>query len=183
MWIPQHHLNRILQDCRTQLEGDVKQAIRKADALARRGRYVQALQDLNNVLRTGVSETERKRVEGKIARFQSQLNFDQNYDEGVRAYENKQWKNAVDAFERALNTKPNHKKARKYFEDAKAWSLATIKQMPPGVRVKFLRGVEFYLSGKYQEALRILEQANKEQPFNKNILEIIDRTLQKINEQ
>lgn len=167
----------------TQLEGDVKQAIRKADALARRGRYMQALQDLNNVLRTGVSETERKTVEGKIARFQSQLNFDQNYDEGVRAYENKQWKNAVDAFERALNTKLNHKKARKYFEDAKARSLATIKQMPPGVRVKFLRGVEFYRAGKYQEALRILEQANKEQPLNKNILEIIDRTLQKINEQ
>jgi len=168
----------------TQLEGDVKQAIKKAGALERRGRYVQALQELNKVLRTGVSdESERKTVEGMLARIQSQLTFDQNYDEGVRAYANNQWKNAMDAFARALNTKPNHKKARKYFEDARARSLATIKQMPPGVRVKFLHGVEFYRSGKYQEALSILEQANKEQPFNKNILEFIDRTLQKMNEQ
>jgi tetratricopeptide (TPR) repeat protein len=167
----------------TQLEGDVRQAIKKADALARRGRYVQALQELNKVLRTGVSESERKTVEGKIARFQSQLNFDQNYDEGVRAYANKQWKSAVDAFKRALNTKPNHKKARKYFDDAKARSLATIKQMPPGVRVKFIQAAQFYRSGKYQEALSILEQLNREQLFNKNILDLIDRTLQKMNEQ
>ncbi|MCH7753668.1 PorV/PorQ family protein [candidate division KSB1 bacterium] len=167
----------------TQLEGDVRQAIKKADALARRGRYVQALQELNKVLRTGVSESERKTVEGKIGRLQSQLNFDENYDEGVRAYANKQWQNAMDALERALKNRPNHKKAKKYFADAKARSLATIKQMPPGVRMKFLRGVEFYRSGKYQEALSILEQANQEQPFNKNILDLIDRTLQKMNEQ
>jgi len=174
----------------TQLEGDVRQAIKKADALARRGRYVQALQELNKVLRTGVSESERKTVEGKIARIQSQLTFDQNYDEGVRAYANTQWKSAMDAFKRALNNRPNHKKARKYFDDAKARSLATIKQMPPGVRVKFIQAARFYRSGvadgdptKYQEALSILEQLNKEQPFNKNILDLIDRTLQKMNEQ
>ena len=108
----------------------------------------------------------------------------------MRAYANKQWKNAKDAFERALNTRPNHKKARKYFEGAKARSLATIKQMPPGVRVKFIQAARFYRSGaadgdptKYQEALSILEQLNKEQPFNKNILDLIDRTLQKMNEQ
>ena len=167
----------------TQLEGDVRQAIKKADALARRGRYVQALQELNKVLRTGVSESERKTVEDKIARIQSQLTFDQNYDEGVRAYANQQWKSAMDAFKRALNNRPNHKKASKYFEDAKARSLATIKQMPPGVRVKFIQAARFYRSDKYQEALSILEQLNKEQPFNKNILDLIDRTLQKMNEQ
>ncbi len=167
----------------TQLEGDVQLAIKKADALARRGRYVQALQELNNVLRTGVSESERETVEGKIARYQSQLSFDQNYDDGVRAYANKQWQNAVDAFERALSSKPNHKEAKKYFEDAKARSMATIKQLPPGVRVKFIRAAGLYREGKYQEALTLLEQANKEQPYNKNILDLIDRTLQQMNEQ
>lgn len=167
----------------TQLEGDVQQGIKRADAQARRGQYVQAIQELNRLLRTTDSAAERQTIERRISRYQGQLSFDQNYNDGVRAYANKEWQRALAAFERALKTKPKHAKAKKYFDDARARSLATIKQMPPSVRAKFLRGAGFYREGKYKEALDILNLANKEQPYNKNILELIDRTLQKLNRQ
>ncbi|MFQ5675522.1 MAG: tetratricopeptide repeat protein, partial [bacterium] len=167
----------------TQLEGDVQQGIRRADALARRGQYVQAIQELNRLLQAQPSDSELRTIEQRINRYQGQLGFDQNYNQGVRFYANKDWQNALDAFERALRIKPNHAQAKKYHEDARQRALATTKTMPPPVRTKFLRGAQFFRAGRYQDALDILQQANKEQPYNKQILDFIDRVLDKIKEQ
>ncbi|MFQ5602349.1 MAG: PorV/PorQ family protein [bacterium] len=163
------------------LAGNVKEAIKLADALARRGKYVQALEELNKVRGSGVSETERASINAKIRSIQSQLTFKQNYDEGVAKYNRKEWQAAMQAFQRALKTNPRNAKARKYFEDAKARSLATVKVMPPNLRVRYLRGVEFFRQGKYREALQIWEQINEEQPYNKTILDSIDRARERLN--
>jgi tetratricopeptide (TPR) repeat protein len=181
-----NHLPNWMEEVRVQLEnnikiaekemqGNIQEAIRRADTLARRGDYVQALAELNNLRGTGLSELERQELENRIKSIQSQLSFQQNFEEGVRSYENKDWKRAVEAFERAVKANPKDAKARQYFEDAKARSLATVQEMPPNLRVKYLRGIELYRQGNFESALEIWQQLLKEQPYNKTILDAIDR--------
>lgn len=165
-----------------ELQGNIQETIRRADALARRGQYVQALDELNKVRGTGLTDAERKAIDDKIRNLQRQLTFDENFEEGMRRYENKEWPAAKEAFERALATKPNDAEAKKYFERAKARSLATVQQMPSNVQVKYLRGRDYYRQGKYQEAIELWEQCLEVQPYNKIILDSIDRAREKLNE-
>ncbi len=163
-----------------ELEGNVKEVIRRADALARRGQYVQALQELNDLRGSVLSQSERQTLENKIRLLQAQLSFSQNFEAGLAAYQRKDWKQAKEAFGRALKIRPRDKKTKEYFEKAEARALATEQAMPRELRTKFLQGIAFYRQKKYEEALKIFEECRKEQPYNKTILEIIDRTEEKL---
>ncbi len=166
-----------------QLEGNVKEAMRRAEALERRGDYVQALNELNSIRAAGMSDTERNEVELRIKSLQSQLSFKQNFDEGVRFYESKDWKAAAEAFDRALKVRPNDSRAKKYYEDARARSIATVQEMPPNLRVKYARGLELFRQGNYKAALDIWEEIRKEQPYNKRILDSIDSARERLKSQ
>ncbi|NIR52437.1 PorV/PorQ family protein [candidate division KSB1 bacterium] len=168
-------LENSIEAAEKELAGNVEQAIRRADALARRGDYVAALNVLNDLISAGLSQEDLKKVNTKKGRYQSELTYQENYEEGVRSYENKDWEAAMAAFERVLEIRPNDAQARRYYEDAKARSVAKPKPMPPNVRRMFTRGVKFFREGKYKEALQIWEETRKEQPYNKTILDAIDR--------
>jgi tetratricopeptide (TPR) repeat protein len=166
-----------------QLEGNVKEAMRRAEALERRGDFVQALNELNNIRAAGMSDTERNEVELRIKSLQSQLSFKQNFDEGVRFYESKDWKAAAEAFDRALKVRPNDSRAKKNYEDARARTIATVQEMPPQLRVKYARGLELFRQGNYKAALDIWEEIRKEQPYNKRILDSIDSARDRLKSQ
>jgi tetratricopeptide (TPR) repeat protein len=157
--------------------------MRRAEALERRGDFVQALNELNNIRAAGMSDTERNEVELRIKSLQSQLSFKQNFDEGVRFYESKDWKAAAEAFDRALKVRPNDSRAKKYYEDARARSIATVQEMPPQLRVKYARGLELFRQGNYKAALDIWEEIRKEQPYNKRILDSIDSARDRLKSQ
>jgi len=169
-----------IENAQNELEGNVQETIRRTNRLVQRGQYRQALDELYKLRGTGLTESEREAVENKISSLQQQLSFDQNYQEGLRYYEAKQWKQAAEAFERALKIKPNHGKAKEYYDNAYARSVATRQEMPQSLRVKFFRGVQMFREGKYQEALKIWEECRQEQPYNKDILESIDRAKERL---
>ncbi|MFQ6112634.1 MAG: tetratricopeptide repeat protein, partial [bacterium] len=165
-----------------QLKGSIKEMLRRADALARRGDYVQALAVLNELRGAGVSGKERRDIEKKIRYLQANLNFNQNYEQGIRYYANKQYKKAMSYFERALKIRPKDPKALQYFEDAKARALAKIQEMPPSIHAKYLRAIQLIRQKMYKEATEILEQIRKEQPYNKRILDLIDYVKERLKE-
>lgn len=175
-------LENNIKTAEEQLQGNVEETIKRARALARRGRYVQALNELQQIRGSGLSEEERKTVEDKIRQYQNQLNFKQNFEEGVRNYADKKWKKAAAAFERALRIKPRDKEAKDYYEKAKARSIATVQDLPTNVRAKYLRAVQLQREEKYQEALELLEQCRQIQPYNKRILDRIDRILERLKQ-
>jgi tetratricopeptide (TPR) repeat protein len=162
------------------LEGDIKDAIARADQMAKRGRFVQALEELSKIRGAATTDTDRKTIDARISSYRSQSSFQQSYDQGVRAYERKDWKAAMGAFERALEFNPDHKVAKKYFDDARARSLATNQSMPKNVRDKYIEGRRLYDAGKYKEALGVWEEALKEQPYNKRLLDSIDNAKERM---
>ncbi|MCG8608279.1 hypothetical protein MJD09_25255, partial [bacterium] len=162
------------------LEGDIKEAIARADQMAKSGRFVQALEELSKIRGAATTDADRKTIDARISSYRSQSSFQQSYDQGVRAYERKDWKTAMGAFERALEFKPDHKAAKKYYSDARARSLATNQNMPPKVRQKYIEGRRLYDAGKYGEALQVWEEALKEQPYNKRLLDSIDNAKERL---
>lgn len=169
-----------MKTAEAQLQGNIQQTLRKADAYARQGRYEQAIEELNQVRNTGMSDSERKQIERKIRTFRAQLTYDQNFKDGVRFYSIKDWQNAADAFQRALSSSPNNSEAKNYYEEANARSRATNQPMPPTLRAKYLRALTFYRGGKYQETIDMCEDMRKEQPFNKRLLDLIDQAREKL---
>ncbi|MFQ5822539.1 MAG: PorV/PorQ family protein [bacterium] len=183
-WVEDVRL-QIINDINTtekQLQGNIKEKIRQADALARRGDYVQALAVLNELRGAELSEEERSTIRSKITKIQTQLNFQQNYEQGIRHYANKEYKKAMEYFERALRIKSKDPRARKFFEDAKARAQAKIQEMPPDIQAKYVRAIQLYRQKMFKEALEILEQIRVKQPYNKRILDLIDRAKDRLKE-
>jgi len=52
--------------------------------------------------------------------------------------------------------------------------------MDANLRAKYLRAYTAYRNGNYQEVIDICEQIRKEQPYNKTILDLIDRAKEKL---
>ena len=175
-----HQIQSDIKTAEQQIQSKIKVRIKRAQVLARRGDYVQALAVLNQLLASGVPRKERGTVENKIRTFQKQLNFEQNYEQGLRHYVNKDYKKAMEYFERALSIKPKESQALKYFEEAEARVLATVQQMPPEIRAKLIRGHQLYKQRRYKEALEIWEEIRKKQPYNKRILDAIDAAKERL---
>lgn len=181
-WAPEviAGLQSSIKAAQSQLEGNVEEAIKRADNLARRGDYVSALNVLNELIGSGLSAADLNTVNSKRNRYQAQLTFRQNYDAGVRNYERRDWSSAASAFKRALQARPGDANARRYYEDAKARSQAKKQPLPPELHIKFARGLQFYQQGKYTEALDIWEGIRKVQPYNKQVLDAIDRARERL---
>lgn len=157
-----------------QLKGNLQETIRRAESLARRGQYVQALDELNQVRGSGLTTAERQSIERRIQRLQAQLSYNQSYEEGLRHYRSKRWPEAVTAFEQALRSRPDDADAIMYRDRAQARAIATVQPMPANVRAKLARSVIFLRTGEYQKALDVLEEIRQLQPYNKIILDRID---------
>lgn len=166
-----------------QLKGDIQESIRRADNLARRGDYVQALNVLNELRGLGVTESERKTIQSKIRELQAQLTFQENYERGLQHYANKEWEKAMQYFELALKIKPNDPNALKHYDEAKARANARVQAMPPNIQAKFVRGVQLYRQGRFEDALEIWEEIREQQPYNKRILDAIDNARERLQKQ
>lgn len=176
-------IEKDIQMAEEQIKGNVKETIRRANALAKRKDYVQALAILNDLMGKGLTSSERVTVENKIKQFEIELNFQRNFDQGIRYYDSKDFKMASEFFEKALKIKPRDPLARKYFEEAKARAIATVQAMPPDVRKLYIKGLQLFRQGKYKEAIDIWEQAREKQPYNKRILDLIDLANDKLKNQ
>ncbi len=130
--------------------------------------------------------TARGQLESKAKqerREVSRLTFGESFNQGRRYYDSKDWKNAEAAFAKALESDPNSTEARNYHERAKARSVATMQDMPQRLRQKYARSTVFLRQKKLQEALQLLEEMRKEQPYNKRILDRIDLVEEQMKKQ
>ncbi len=111
------------------------------------------------------------------------MNFDDFYREGFRYYATKDYKKAMVSLEKALNYQPNNEKVKKLFFDSKARANAKKEPLVGSIKQKFDRGRVLFRSGRYQDALTIWEEIQKEKPYNKLILDWIDLAREKIEQQ
>jgi len=167
---------------RGKMAGQVRQMIKRADRLAAQGKYLDAIGMLNEARGLNVTDEERQQIARKIRRYQTRLNFEELYQQGLIYYNNKNWQAAMQAFEEALKIEPKNSTVERYYEEAKARALAKQQEMPAEVRRRFQQGFRLYQRGRFEEAIRVWEELLKVQPYNKTILDAIDRARESLKE-
>jgi len=169
-------IKEAIQKAREALVNKVNGLVTKADRLARRGSYNEAIRLLGEaqLLIAEVDEETRKKIERKIAGLERRIQMLDYYQEGLREYRAENWMAAMQAFEKALKLDPRNEKVAYYYREAERRALAREEEMTPEMEKKFYRAVQLYLNDKFEEAIKIFEELLEEQPYNKRIIDNLD---------
>ncbi len=161
-----------------QIQRKIRELRRQAELLAARGRYLEAIDKLSELKRFGVEDEKLlAKVNSDIAQFRRKMNYEEAYRRGVTEYFNKNYKTAMQFFEQALRLDPNNPKVKEYYKKAEA--RANAREEPfktPEIERKYKKAVLLYAQRKYEAALKLLKEIEKEQPYSKQILKLIDDT-------
>lgn len=171
-----------MEKTRGETTGRIAELLRRADAMAREGRYVEAIQLLQQIRDMNLSDSgTQQEVQDKIARLQRLLTYQDLYRQGLTEYINKNYAAAVGFFAQALKVDPHNEKVKKYYNDAEARANARIEDFAnESIRSRFIQAQQLVQSGQHAQALEILEAIQKEQRYNKRILDAIDLARERV---
>ncbi len=165
-----------IEKTRNETSGRIAEMLRRSDALAREGKYVEAIDMLQQLRQLSITDARtQKDVQDRIARLQRSLNYLDLYRQGLTEYTNRSYAAAVGFFAQALKVDPNNEKVKKYYNDAEARANARVEDfLNENIRARFIQAQQLVQSGQYAQALEILEAIQQEQRYNKRILDAID---------
>lgn len=119
-------------------------------------------------------------VEGRIARLTQELNFDNLFRQGLEERRNGNYAAAAEAFKRAMQFQPQNQVVRKHYEEALERALAKDVEPVGKARDLYREGFRLYQQNRFEEALQKFEEANREQPYVRRILQGIDAAKEQI---
>jgi tetratricopeptide (TPR) repeat protein len=165
-----------MEKTRSETSARISEMLRRADGLAREGRYVEAIDLLQQVRQVSLNDSRaQKDIQDKIERLRRSLSYMDLYRQGLTEYTNKSYAAAVGFFAQALKVDPNNEKVKKYYNDAEARANARVEDFyNESIRGRFIQAQQLLQSGDHAQALQILEAIQQEQRYNKRILDAID---------
>src|SRR4030042_1468842 len=107
----------------------------------------------------------RTEIASRRSKYENKLSVYDLYQQGRNYQIRKEYKKAMDVYERALMIEPNNPEIKKRFGEVKARAFAKIETMTGQVKAEFVKSIRLVNQGKYQEALEILETLEKIQPY------------------
>jgi len=122
-------------------------------------------------------------IDQKENQYSNQLSFDELYREGYGYYLQKDYARAMESFEKALGIDPKNAEVNKLFFAAKQRANAKKEPLTGVQKQKFDQARDLYRDGKYNEALLLFQEIEKEKPYNKSVLDFIDMAQEKIEQQ
>lgn len=165
----------------TDLRNEVKSMIKQADIHAANHRYMEAVRILDKAKQLNSPEMQLDdEIDSKSRRYMKAFNSEQLYRRGLQAYDNKNYAEAAQMFEKALSVEPNNRVIQELYQNAKARATAENKPLPPRLKQKYFTALELYNDGQYEEALKIFEEILQVQPNNKRVLTTLDNTREKL---
>ncbi|MBN1154837.1 PorV/PorQ family protein [candidate division KSB1 bacterium] len=178
--LAQEHIKKAQVDYNTMIYSLIK----RADALGRQGKYVEAINVLNQAIGLNPAEDQiRSEISQRRSRYENKLNFYDLYQQGRNYQIRKDYQRAMEAFERALVFDPYHEEVKQRYEEVKARANAKREPLTGEMKSEFLRSLKLMNEGKYKEALEILESLRIQQPYNKDILDGIDSAREQLERQ
>ncbi|MDQ7052638.1 MAG: PorV/PorQ family protein [candidate division KSB1 bacterium] len=173
--------NQLLKEWIAKTMTEIRQINRELLARARQAekqnRITVALDLYDRILKQsyGEDEAERKRIEARIAQLRRQLTFNDLFRKGLTDYISKNYREAMKSFKEALKIRPDDPKVKQYLDDAEARANARVEDFASEtIRRRFLEAVRYIQQENYETALQILLELQKQQRYNKRILDAID---------
>ncbi len=168
---------------KTENEKKVLSLLSSAESYGRSRKFIEAIGELNKARRMNPNESQIRLIEQRINDYEKRMNFIELFQQGYTYYIQKEFQNAMISFQNALALQPNDDTVRKYYDDAEARANARREEMTPAVRKRYYEGFKLFTAGKYEEALKIWEEIQKVQRYNKEILDGIDLARERIEGQ
>ena len=169
---------------RIQIERKIDELIKEGDRLARQGRYPDAVTKLREALQVGVDDSAKlKSINRKIGQWNSRLNFDAAYRQGLVQYERRNWKEAIRYFNQALKEESDNRTVRRKRKLANSWLNANQEPwLNTKVRKDWQLAKRYNSQGRHREALEILNRIYELQPFKTPILVELEKAENALNE-
>ncbi len=176
-------LQQLIAKTKGELDNRVTDVLKKARSAEQAGRFSEAIQAYNKALSDGnLNATQRADVTNIITRLQNQMNVQEQYKQGVTAYLARDYRTALSYFDEVIKIEPRNNLAQKYRYDAESRLNAQAKDFASDqVRLRFAEAAKLSQRGNFVEAVKILEEIQREDRYNKRILDAIDQARDKIN--
>jgi tetratricopeptide (TPR) repeat protein len=89
----------------------------------------------------------------------------------------------MELFEKALLLEPNNATVREYHKKAIVRAFATFKTLEGSSEKMYLQGVDLYVEGKYEQAIKIWNQILEVDPYNKRVLNAVEKAEEQMRQQ
>jgi tetratricopeptide (TPR) repeat protein len=169
-------LQSLIAQAEKELRNRKNEQLRLAKSYELQGKIVDAIQIYNTLIsQNSITPEEQKELQDKVAQLQRQLTGQESFQTGYAEYLKKNYCGAKDLFGQALQVDRSNAKIREYLDDADARCNARLKEFnSESDRQRFVEAVGFIQNENYDAALRILEEIQKGDRYNKRILDAID---------
>ena len=174
---------RYIATAKDDKEKEILSLMTRAESYGRSRKFIEAIGELNKARRMSPNESQIKLIEQRITDYEKRMNFIELFQQGYTYYIQKDYQNAMVSLKNALSIQPGDRTVKKYYDDAEARANARKEPMPPAIRKKYLVGFKFFTAGKYEDALKVWEEIQKVQRYNKDILDGIDLARDRIEAQ
>lgn len=178
-------LRSYITQARNQLESEINRAIASARAYIRQENLTEARRVLERARSQAEGNPElTRKITAEIRNFDRTVDFLSNYQAGVKRYNEGQYAEAVPYFEKALEYQPDNERVRQLYQNARARSASDEEGLSPEVKKdvseKIKTGISYYRDGRYEEALRVWEEALELDPHNVRLIEAIEGAREKL---
>ncbi len=169
-------LKNLIAKTEEQKRGRANEQLREARALESKGDAVGAIRKYTQLLNEpSISAADLKAYQDRIAGLQKQLDNEQLFRQGYGEYLNKNYCSAKQFFSQALEKADRENPTlRQYHYDADSRCSARLGPLPESIRQRFLDASSLMQSEQYDAALKILLEIQKQDRYNKRILDAID---------
>jgi len=161
-----------IRTANTRLDREIRNLMNSGREAFSAGNYAEALQILNEASILAPDDPELKR---EIENLSNRIKIQQQVQEGLIYLDLGQYDEALEAFKGALELDPANRVVQEYLGKTETNVKTEVQKMDPESERLYLEGVELYLVGKYPEALDIWLALKEKFPYNKKVLDAIER--------
>jgi tetratricopeptide (TPR) repeat protein len=121
-----------------------------------------------------------QRQQQEIETITNQIHIQRDVQRGMTLFQIGEYNQALQIFEAVLAKDPQNDMAKEFYERSKIETVGKDVKMDAQTEKRYLEGVEAYLAGDYSQAVQIWEEILVEQPYNKKVLESVQRARERM---
>lgn len=159
------------------LEDQVRELESKGRQEYQRGNYSTALQILSQAL---ILAPEDPQLQERLNSLASRIKIQSYIQDALQLYDFGEYQKALSLFEEALKLDPTNGRLKQYIERTRRGMGTVEKEMDLDSERRYLKAVDSFLAGRYDEALKILKALQKEYPYSKKLQDAIKRAEERI---
>jgi tetratricopeptide (TPR) repeat protein len=152
------------------MQADVRDLVAKGREQFQNGNYSDALQTLSEAL---VLAPEDPKLKEEINTLANRIKIQQYIQQALQYFDLGQYQDALSLFEEALKMDPTNTRLRQYVERSKRGMGVAEQALDQESERRYIEGVDLFLGGKYEDALKIWKDLEQKYPYSKKIQDAI----------